>query len=64
MREKLTLDEFKMCFVAELVEDWGEGARETAEIDAPLWYDEYLKGHMSLEDCVAAAPDDWEIDDE
>lgn len=61
---KLTFDEFKARFVADLVEEWGEEARETAEIDAPLWYDDYASGRMSLDDCVSAAPSDWEFGDE
>ena len=59
--EKLSFEDFKARFVADLVEEWGEGARETAEIDAPLWYDDYLSGRMTLEDCVSAAPSDWEF---
>ncbi len=60
---KLSFDEFKARFVAELVEGWGEEARETAESDAPLWYDDYLSARMTFDDCVSAAPSDWEFGD-
>ena len=59
-RVKLTLPEFKARFVEALVEAWGEGAREAAEIDAPLWYERYANDDWPLSDCVDAAPGDWE----